>query len=247
MKLSIIIPCFRKELWEKLYNSLAESCSAEWELILVGPYQPDFVKYNMTWIEDWGHATRCQQRGLLAAKGEWLCFGWDDGIYYPGALDNALSMVKDYKDVVVGKFIEGEENRIYMSGDEYYYIKHHEAARSPYLKDEFMIYSTGIISKQLMLEVGGFDCRFETMALSVLDLSIRIQLLGCNMILKREPIMECTWQPGDTGDHGPVNTAMRYDTKLYRKIYKGPVFDGHIKVELDNWMQQPEKWDRRFS
>lgn len=249
--LSFILPAFRKENWLGLYSSLVETYHGDWEMIIVGPYEPYFKKPNLTWIEDWGCPTRCQQRGLLAAKGEWLCFGWDDGVYMNGAVDKSFEILKDnnfdYKTVVIGKFIEGLENQRYMVSDDYYKINFHDQARSPYFPDDFLIFSTGIISKKLLTEVGGFDCKFETMALSVLDLSIRLQFYGCKMILQEGIMLTCSWQPGTTGDHEPVHMGFhRNDMPLYYKTYKSPEFVQNLVMPLDNWEKSPSKWERRF-
>lgn len=253
--LSFIFPAFRKDNWYSLHNSLKNSFHGEFELILVGPYEPNFKAPNVRWIEDWGCPTRCQQRGLLAATGDWLCFGWDDGTYCDGSVDNAWEILKqngfDDRTVVIGKFVEGEEQANYMVKDEYYYIKTHDAARSPYFPEDFMILSTGLISKKLLMEIGGFDCQFETMALSVLDASIRLQFHGCKMILQQSLMMTCTWQPGNSGDHEPVNKAFyQNDMPKYYQKYKNPEFNhlpGAMIIPLDNWKNSPEKWERRFA
>lgn len=246
MQLSVIFPAFRVHNFETLYDSVYKSFDGEFEVILIGPTPPNFKRDNLLWIEDFGCPTRCQQIGLLAAKGEWMCFGWDDGIYMDGKLSEAYKTIKDYKDIVIGKFVEGD-NQQYMISDSYYNISHHNDARSPYIPDHFKIFSTGLISSKLIKEVGGFDCQFETMALSVLDLSIRLQFYGCNMILQDGVMLRCSWQPGDTGDHKPVNRAFfENDMPAYYKKYKNPVFKKEIIIDINNWKLVPDKWERRF-
>ena len=256
MDLSVIVPGFRVKEWQNMYQSIKQSFSGQWEMIIVGPYSPDFSEPNLTWIEDWGCPTRCQQIGMLEAKGDWHCYGWDDGVYQNGALDRAWETLKehnfDYKTIVIGKFVEGNAEQLKgympMLTEEYYFIRTHEEARSPYLPDDFKILSTGLISAKLIKEVGGFDCQFETMALSVLDLSIRLQLYGCKMIVQEGVMLICSWQPGNTGDHEPVNKAFyNADMPRYQKKYRSPDFNPDIIISKNNWQEVPRKWNRRFA
>lgn len=250
MKISIVVPAIRKELWENFYNSIANSFHGEWELILIGPYQPDFQKDNMRWIEDWGCPTRCQQIGILEAKGEWICFGWDDGIFQNDSLDkyySCLSDYKDYKTAVSGRYTEGTQSIGYMLCDDYYKIKTHEQAQSPYISGDSIIFNTGFVSTKLLKEIGGMDCRFETTGLACLDLSIRLQLYGVKIILGEGLLLTCSWLPGNEGDHEPVNKAFfQADMPYYNKKYKSPEFKNEIIIPLDNWKQALEKWERRF-
>ena len=94
MKLSIVCVGYRPENWKKLYDSIPESFSGSWELICIGPYAPDFKEKNFTFIEDWGQPARCCQLGLLAAKGDWVSFAWDDGWYLPEQLDVVWATLK---------------------------------------------------------------------------------------------------------------------------------------------------------
>ena len=247
MQLSIVVPAIRKELWEKFYNSLTESFHGKWELILIGPYEPSFRKDNMRWIEDWGNPTRCQQIGILEAKGEWICFGWDDAIFQNNALDEYYSKLSDYKTAISGKYMEGTQSGGYMLSEDYYKIKTHEQVQSPYVPQDFVIFNTGIVSTQLLKETGGMDCRFETTGLACLDLSIRLQLYGAKIIIGEGLLLTCTWLPGNEGDHEPVNKAFfQVDMPYYNRKYKTPEFKNETIIPLDNWKQSPERWERRF-
>ena len=245
MKLSMVVPSIRKDRCLDFYNSVTKSFSGDWELILIGPYKLDFERTNMRWIESWASPTVAQHIGLIEAKGDYVCFGWDDGLYCEGSLDKAFELMGD-KIAVSGKYIEGDIAPAYMRSNKYYIINNHDKASSPYITNDFLLFNTGIVSRETLLEIGGFDCRFEATALAFVDLSIRLQLYGIKVILMEEVMMTCTWLPGDEGDHEPVNKAVEYDFSLLHKKYRQPIFHKRVIIDIDNWKLQPSKWERRF-
>ena len=64
------------------------------------------------------------------------------------------------------------------------------------------------------------------------------------MILMDKPMFQCSHLPGNTGDHGPINRAMKRDLKNFAKIYERT--EDRIHIPLDNWKNTPEKWQERF-
>jgi hypothetical protein len=52
----------------------------------------------------------------------------------------------------------------------------------------------------------------------------------------------------DTGDHKPIYDAQTFfDKPQFDEIYAIPnAAAARIKIDLDNWMQQPPIWTRRF-
>lgn len=257
MKLSVVCSGFRVANFKKLYDSIGESFTqGDWELIICGPYQPDFDKPNFTFIQDFGSPSRCCQRALLAAKGDWISFAWDDGYYLPG-LDGIWNILKaqdfNYRIGVVGKFYEvvHEESQQeitaqYQEMDDLYYIKTHTQAKSWRLPDHFKIFGVGMVSRKIILEIGGFDCKYELMGMSLLELSARLQLHGCVAMLYPTPTFTCKWSHGEAG-HEVVQEAyekadkIRYQ-KEFRNFFKSP----NIHVTPDNWRFSPDKWERRF-
>lgn len=218
MQLSVIVPAIRKDNWRKLYDSIGKSFSGTWELILIGPYAPDFEESNLSWIEDWGCPSRCCQIGLVHSAADWISFGWDDGWFHEGAMDEAWKLLEleNYQRAVIGKYVEGNVDQLLlqtggapspMTQEHYYYVMTHLAAASHHIPKDFKIFMTGIVSKQMLLEVGGFDCSLETMGMSLLDMSIRMQLRGCKMVVQPSVLITCGWDIGDSGDHAPVNRA----------------------------------------
>ena len=108
MILSIVCSGYRSENFEKLYDSIEKSFSGEWELIICGPNAPTFEAENFLFIQDYGSPARCCQRALLMAKGDYVSFAWDDGVYLPGMLDKLYVVTKaGFENLgIVGKFYE---------------------------------------------------------------------------------------------------------------------------------------------
>lgn len=246
--LSVIVPSIRIENLNKLHKSICESFNGEWEFIVIGPYQPESIE-NMTWINSQANPTVCQQLGLIEAKGEYVCFAWDDGVYLPGAIDNMFGILgRHYGEnvAVSGKYIEGDIAPEYMKSKKYYIINTHDKASSPYIDNSFMLLNTGLVPRVTLLDIGGFDCRFESTGISAVDMAIRLQLYGTKIILSDDIVLKCTWLPGDAGDHGPVNDAVEDDFSLLHKKYRQPIFHKRIVIDINNWKLQPTVWERRF-
>lgn len=246
MKLSIVVPAFRVERWQKFYDSIEDSFHGEWELILIGPYEPTFKKINMKWIKDWGYPTRCQQIGLLEAKGDYVTFSWDDAIYGHGALDNTWNIIEENKFnpkiAVISKFIEGETKMDWALTDDFSLITTHNDAKMPCIPSNYKVQNTGMTSRKEIMDIGGFDCRFQTMAFSVLDLGIRLQANGVKMIIQQGVVLQCTWDIGL--EHKPVMDSFKiHDKPLYMHKYHESI---NIMVDVDNWKNTPTKWERRF-
>ena len=245
--LSVIVPGIRVLNWQKLYTSIKKAYSGEWEIIFIGPYAPiDKMGDNVKYIHSLRHPNACQQIGLIESTGDYIMPSWDDGTYRGGSIDKAFSLLQP-NSAVAGKYTEGDIAPAYMADKKYWFINTHSQAYSPYVPDDFIIFNTGIVSREKLIELGGFDCRYEATALGFIDLSIRMQLSGVKVILMEEVMMDCSWLPGTEGDHGPIHEAMEeHDFSLLHKMYRQPVFHKRMKIDINNWKEQPEIWERRF-
>ena len=255
--LTVILAGIRKDGWLPLWESVDKAYSGEWEIILIGPYKPEgefAKKENVSYIEDWGTPTRCMQRGLIAAKGEWVTYLWDDGVVMRGAFDRAFEQLEqhgmDWKVAISGKYIEGDtttENIKLMSGSEYYRINHHHSAYSPYISSDFLLFNTGVVSARLLKEIGGLDCRFEAIAMAFVDLAVRMQFYGAKIVLSDDVMVKCGWMKGESGDHAPMHKAMfENDMSLYEMKYASARCISQCILDVDNWKYKPDRWERRF-
>ena len=247
MQLSLVVPAFRKDRWQKFYDSIGEAFHGEWEVIIVGPYEPDFKKDNMRWIEDWGCPTKCMQRGLLDATGDYISFTWDDVIYRKDMLDKGWEILKEHnfnpKIATIGKYVEGGFANTFALSDDFSLVESHPDAKTEGIPGKYLIQSTGITSRKEVMDIGGCDCRFEDMAYSVLDLSVRLQANGVKFIIQQGVTLDCTWDLGE--EHAPVMEAWTKRSRpLWKHIYRNPITN--IVIDKDNWKNAKEKW-RRFN
>jgi len=257
VKLSVILPSIRPHRLRAWFSSFERSYSGEWELIVVSPYAPpaDIRRFTgLGWIQDWGHPVRCQQLGLLSCIGDLIHRGVDDSLYLPGAMDRAIEkMTGGYKTIVAPKYTEtnasvDRKHKDFqdMNDPKFYTIAYHNQAGAAHVPPHFKLLNFGIISRALMVEVGGWDCQFESVAIAELDLAVRLQRAGGEIVLSDEIVLECDWMPGHQGDHGPMHDAFAPDMAKYSEIYSKPESEQRVAVELSNWKQAPHRWERRF-
>jgi len=252
--LSLVMASIRPERLVKIYESVLESFHGTWELVIVSPYDlPEGLKDkpNVQYFKDFSTPVRCWQIGLLNAKGTWTQYPTDDAIYYPDSLDKSFELIKQEGNdnvVIAGKYLEGTLHPGLMLADQYYHLNFHKFLQPVMQKigRDYFLLNAWVISKRLMLELGGFDCGFEACAMACCDLSIRVQNYGVKVILQKEPMFHCTFFQGHSGDHAPVHNAqIQRDQPLFNSIYMG---EGtfRTKIPLDNWKDAPEWWSRRF-
>ena len=249
MDISILIPGIRPDLWKSVYDSVQDCFHGTWEIVFAGPSFPSNLSGvpNIKWIHSLASPMVCRQMALIEARGDYICYAADDVTFCAKALDEAyITMVgRDHMDFVVGKYAEGEGTK--MLHDPYWHLNHHgflQQIMGPYRKDYFLV-NTGLIPRKLMIDIGGFDCQFECCAMGCCDLSLRLQIHGAKGILQNNPFFTSTHLPGLAGDHGPIHDAQtQHDMPLFLDIWKSQL--NRTLVPLDNWKQQPERWERRF-
>jgi hypothetical protein len=252
-KLTMLCPGIRTEKWERLYNSVIDSFHGDFEMIFISPYEfPDKLKQvkgnNVRLIHDWGTPIRCQQIGLIESKGEWIAWTSDDGVFLPGALDKAFEIVKDkdYKTIVTGKYTEGD-NAYSMLNDKYYILNNHDACNLPFVPRETYMLNVGIVSRQLLIELGGWDCQFEVCPMAYNDFAIRAKNYGAEFIMQDELMFKCSHLPGTMGDHGPIHYAQtQHDQPIFTLIYCDEEKSKRTTIDIENWKNVPSRWERRF-
>lgn len=254
-QISLIIPSIRPSMWQAVYDSFLTTWHGTFEIVFVSPEMGEVKKASrgdVQWFRDLGSPSRALQIGMINAKGDWLCFATDDCTFDSDTLNQAWRTLAnnnfDYKTVIVCKYTESDNWSKWMLTQWYYTAWFHGDFRHPNIPFHFRLYMNGLISKQLMTEIGGFDCKYESMAYTYNDLSMRAQFYGAKFIIEKNRLDHCTWQPKESSDHGPVHRAvMEHDTPLFRGIYWAKRFKPQIKIPLNNWQQSAEKWPRRFN
>lgn len=255
IKLTVLVPGIRTKNWRCLYDSIDKAFKGSWEIIFIGPYEvPDGLKgtENLNYIEDWGSPMRCMQRGLTKAKGDWITWAADDGVFLPHSLDTGFSSLENYKFsqdyLVMGKYIEGKNDGDYsMQENKYYMLRTHDATNSKYVPKDYYMLNVGLVNRELLLEIGGWDCIFEVCPMAFNDLAIRLQRICTMFIIQNEIMFTCSHLPGHEGDHGPIHDAqINEDQPLFKKIYESKDSIERINIPLNNWEKTPERWIRRF-
>lgn len=255
MKLSVIVPSIRPERLTAWCQSFLKSYSGACEIIVVSPHPNEWVKVPLVhWIQDFGHPVRCQQIGLMQATGDLIHRGVDDSLYLPGQMDAAIAKLgADYKSIIAPKYTEtnASVDRSHkdfqdMNDPKFYKISYHTQANNPYIGYDYLLLNFAILRRDFMLQVGGWDCQFESVAIAELDLAIRLQMAGGQVVLSDALVLECDWMPGHEGDHGPMHDAFEPDMEKYRQIYRWPECRQRVIIPTDNWRNAPAKWRRRF-
>ena len=263
-QISLVIPSIRPLMYQTVYDSFLTCWSGTFEIIFVSPYDMPVLKKvergQVQWFRDFGCPSRALQIGAINAKADWLSFATDDCIFDPLTMDRAwmtlgkkrdgqytnMNFNPNYKTVIVCKYTESDNWSKWMLTQWYYTAWFHGDFRHPNIPLHFRLYMNGLISKQLFMEIGGFDCRFESMAYCYNDFSMRAQFYGAKFIIEKDRLDHCSWQPSESSDHGPVHHAcVDHDAPLFRGVYWAKHFKPVIKIPVDNWKYVAAKWPRR--
>ena len=253
MKLSVIVPSIRPGNLSRLYESVQNSFSGDFEFIVIGPYKmPKYFndKTNIKYIEDYGSPVRAQQIGIVNSTGDYVLWGCaDDGYFFSKTVDIAIDKLKNEKPntLVTGKYYEGSENP-FMNSIKYYYINTHDGQRSKFVKNDYLMFMLGVIPTKLLIDIGGLDCeKFETLPMAFNDLAVRLYHIGAKFIFQEEIMFRCSHMPGHEGDHGPIHEAqINSDQPRFVKLYKREPSLTRSNIDINNWKNSPAKWVRRF-
>ncbi len=255
MKLSICFPGVRPQNWLALYDSIPNITTLpkeEYELIIVSPYNlpPELEGIdNVRLIKDKGCPTRCYQLGLLHSQGEYVLIGLaDDGVCPNNyAVDKAFALLPSEKGIVSFPYIEGvptrKSERIQMA-ESWWHFAAHPPVCAKYIPNHYFLVMIGLMRRDYLLELGGFDCRIEHAGVSLVDLAVRLQKDGAKVVLG-EKILDITFEAG-TPLHKPIEESYPNDLELLLKIYSDITSSCRTKIDLDNWKQAEEVWGRRF-
>ena len=178
--LSICLAAIRKDNWRRLYDSIVTSLTDKYtfELVFCGPHAelPEDMKdlKDVSCIVDFGCPTRAQQIACIAATGEYMAYTADDGWFYKDKLAECLDELKRDENSValVTRYTEGGRD-----GLTDYTVGFHIPTRSPNYPSNYLIFNSAIFRTQLFKDLGGFDCRFESLPLSFTDFGVRVQRL----------------------------------------------------------------------
>jgi hypothetical protein len=183
--------------------------------------------------------------GLLLAEGELMIFSADDGTFFPGMVDRAIdafeSMPPNPKNVLICKYQEGQ----YITQPDSYHKLCNAYPKSPYAPDDWWIFNVILSKTSYVKQLGGLDSIFETPAFSHADMAMRGQRDGCVTQLLPEPIVH---HGHGHSDHRPIELGhAQHDEPLFREIYNNENCLTRTNIDINNWMNAPTIWARRFS
>lgn len=265
--ISIILPAKRVVLWKNFYNSIERSFNGSWELIIITSEELPMElkdKPNIRLIHSERSPLQKQQLGLVESCGKYILSISDDHLLLHDSLNKAYDLIKkeNYKTLIVMKYYEGHEflypdwhvqarppyktNYEFMRSREYYLCHTHQSSKLPYIPEDAPILSCALINRELLIELGGWDCRFNGQAIANADLAARLMRYGCHWILMEDVFSECGHMPGMTGDHGPLHYAqVEEDEPLLKSIYSSPDSLERVRVSLHSYRDMPNTWKWR--
>ncbi len=258
MDVSLLCSGIRTELWASFFESIfRSSASMSVEIICVSPRPlPEALKHDgrIKYKQDLGSPARGVQIAASMATGSRIAILTDDAMMEPGAQDVIWESNRnqDRKTVVLGKYTEGEgtsrggrKNWKFQLADNYYKVNSSSYTASSYIPNEWSIANSAYVDRDYFIELGGWDCRFESHAIPSTDWAIRAQRDGAKFILVDIKVFHLNWDPNPSNPSAICRAFNENDWPLYRSIYDDPNCVDRIKINFDNWKQSPEIWARR--
>jgi len=148
MKISIFASAIRTNLWQEQLASL-ERNKVDWELVYVGPKQPDFNHPKLKWYYSNVKPAQCCEAARRRCTGDVLTWTADDAVYPAGILDDIAALFTSYPDeklFVASSTIENEKPCPWHS-----FILFDGSPESPIMAP------FGFVRKSWFDKLGGFD------------------------------------------------------------------------------------------
>ena len=253
MKLSIFLAGIRPSNWLKLYQSIPGTTTTDdYELVIVSPYDlpPELSdKKNVQLIKDSGCPTRCYQLGALHSRGEFIVCTADDGTFTPTmSIDKAFAARPPHaKGIVSFTYFEGDITSEHKPVSMPWHLGEHNIMRAlKYAPNHYLLLASFLVRRDYFLEAGGWDCQFEQPGIACIDLAIRLQNDGAEVVLgeKYMDIAQDLRREGPAG-HKPIEDAHIFnDLPLLQTMYQTVPNRG--RIDFDNWKNAEEVWHRRF-
>ena len=249
---SVFMPAIRQNNWDKMYDSITQSCKKyDWELVMCGPFPlTNYLKAksNAKMIQDFGSPSRCAQLASFECDGNLLFHCVDDALFLENSIDEAIDFYNancSHKDIVNMKYREGAGYSGKSMPEAYWTAHFHGDLRLPGIPQDFKISLHHLMNAEYFRELGGYDCSFEYQNFNIHDILFRAQQDGSKIFDSPVDVTTCDHSQLD---HHIIEAAHHQnDFPLFRKMYSNPdILKTRIKIDLNNWTQQPPVWTRRF-
>lgn len=247
MRLSIIVPGIRTELWVELYNSIVDSCAGmSYELIFAGPnHLPSEFDHRtgVKHVKDFGSPSRALQMASLLAEGEYITYTSDDCLARENALKNLMENVPT--DIVSVQYSESSGRSGAAHPIEYYNAWYHNDLQCKWVKKDWKIPIIFLMKTALFYEYGGLDCRFEHINMNLHDMAFRMQNDGKTVSVSDEVVWDADYVHRNESDP-VINAFVNNDKPLFDSIWDEEEWDRPDKIDLNNWKDSPAVWKRRY-
>lgn len=262
---AVILPCIRPQNLVKVYNSIQEACKGySFEVLIPSPYTiPDEIlkKENVKYFHTYTSPTIACQMAIQLANARFLYNMTDDGLVQNQAISLAIQLHQQHsltnKDVINMIYREAVLNcdtleienvsQIDAFPSYYWLAVAHEVMRLPGISPNWRIALHFFMDTDYFLQLGGYDCRYETLNHAIHDLMFRVQTDGGRLADLPVPAFYCSHIPGTHRDHKPiVDGQMGPDLTLFNSVYSKPNPIEQVNIKYNNWKHHPTVWERRF-
>lgn len=150
MDISLFLSAARPKWWKRMYKSLLGN-KCEWEIVAVGPNEPDFdLPVNFRFYKCDFKPTQCYAAASYFCKGELIGYIADDATYGLNALDMIWEdyLVHGKKTILTQRTIENDKDVT----DEHYFFRHNKT--TPQMAP------MAFFNREWFWELGGYDRNF---------------------------------------------------------------------------------------
>lgn len=257
--LTISVPSIKPRFWNRLLSTIPQSIGKySYEVLFVGPEEPlEPLPKNCKFIKNLATPTRCVHESALEAEGVLFTWASDDGLFMQDGLKEAISFWDldrgSDNDEVVMRYFEGPNFTGSYHGhmldgprQSYWHAHHHPDLTLPYIPYNYKVACLGLLSLETFKDFGGFDCRFEHINMSPIDLSVRLQHAGAGVYLSPLPVLNCDFETThNSSDRAPIVASFQHDAALFRQLHSNP--GREHRLDFNNYKDSPEIWRRRFA
>ena len=257
--LSIVVPGIRTEIWNSILEGVKKSSSRHtFEIIFCSPHDlPEALKNNpqIIHIKDFGSPSRCLQHAASNANGKYLAIMSDDVIIHENSFSDAVDQLSESfeveKNILALRYTEGINFNANPSdfSESYWQAHYHGDLRLVGIDPSWRICLMFMIKTSRFLELGGLDCRFEHFNMNLHDLAFRNQMDGGKILISKNFITSHSWEPNRTVQDSYILAAYHQnDYPLFHSIYGTQESRNlrNIKINFDNWKDQPSHWPRKY-
>lgn len=156
MNISLFMSAARPKWWKRMYKSLVGN-KCDWEIVAVGPYEPDFdLPINFRYYKCNFKPTQCYAAAASLCIGEMIGWTADDAVYDQRSLDSIWREHTDYveafkkedKNIYIQETIENEKNVT----EEHFFFRH--------CNDTSRMAPMAFISRDWFNRLGSYDRNF---------------------------------------------------------------------------------------